>query len=327
MRRQPSDTDKTSFGLRYDAWIVVGMAAVLVVPASLTLLTVDQPRPGVDPATNPTPLGYAWSLLLFIVPMAVIGWWFFRQPDYSFQRKAFWLTVGILSPLGVLLDLLFGRKFFTFLNREATLQVDIPAVGGGIPIEELVFYLTGFIVVLLLYIWADELWLRAYNVPDYATEAGKLDRLVRFDPRSLIVGVVLLAGAVVCKRYFAADSDGFPWYFTYLVLVSIVPSVGLFRSVEPFINWRAFSLTLFFILLVSLLWEATLGVPYEWWNYKQEAMMGIFIDGWTNLPIEAVCVWFAVTYTSVLLFEAIKVHKASGRPLKKSLFGSGRKSR
>jgi hypothetical protein len=322
MSRQASDSVKTSGGSRFDAWIVVGMAAVLVVPASLTLLTVNQPRPGVDPATNPTPLGYTWSLLLFVVPMVVIGWWFFRQPGYALQRKAFWLTVGILSPLGVLLDLFFGRKFFTFLNREATLQVDIPAVGGGIPVEELVFYLTGFIVVLLLYIWADELWLGAYNVPDYVTEAGKLERLVRFDPRSLIVGVVLFAGAVVCKRYFAADPEGFPWYFTYLVLVAIVPSVGLFRSVEPFINWRAFSLTLFFILLVSLLWEATLGVPFEWWNYNQKAMMGIFIGGWTNLPIEAVCVWFAVTYSSVLLFEAIKVHLASDRPLKESLFGA-----
>lgn len=321
MSRSYSDSEKTSFGSGYDAWIVVGMVAVLVVPASLTLLTVSQPRTGVDPATNPTPLGYTWSLLLFIVPMAVIGWWFLRHPDYSSQRKAFWLTVGILSPLGIVLDLLFGNKFFTFLNRQATLQVDIPAVGGGIPIEELVFYLTGFIVVLLLYIWADELWLGAYNVPDYATKAGDVERLLRFDPRSLMVGVVLIAGAVVCKRYLAADPDGFPWYFTYLVLVAIVPSVGLFRSVEPFINWRAFSLTLFFVLLVSLLWEATLGLPYEWWNYNHEAMMGIFIDGWTNLPIEAVCVWFAVTYTSVLLFEAIKIHQASNRPLKESLFG------
>jgi hypothetical protein len=312
---------KTSSGSSYDAWIVVGMAAVLVVPASLTLLTVDQPRPGVDPASNPTPLGYTWSLLLFIVPALVIGWWFFRRSDLTLQRRAFWWTVGVLIPLGVLLDLLFGRKFFTFLNREATLQVDIPTIGGGIPIEEFVFYLTGFIVVLLLYIWADEFWLGAYNIPDYAAEADKLDRLVRFDPRSLVVGFVLLVGAVLCKRFFAANPEGFPWYFTYLVLVAVVPSVGLFRSVEPFINWRAFSLTFFVMLLVSLLWEATLGVPYEWWNYNQEAMMGIFIDGWTNLPIEAVCVWFAVTYSSVLLFEAIKVHQASGKPLKRSLFG------
>jgi hypothetical protein len=323
MRQQPPGSDSSPIGSRYDAWIVVGMAAVLVLPASLTLLTVEQPRPGVDPALNPTPLGYTWSLLLFVVPMVVIGWWFFRHPGYTLQKRAFWLTVGILSPLGILLDLLFGRKFFTFLNREATLQVDIPAVGGGVPIEELVFYLTGFILVLLLYIWADELWLGAYNIPDYATAASGVDRLVRFDPRSLVVGVVLLAGAVLCKRFIAAEPEGFPWYFTYLVVVAVVPSVGLFRSVEPFINWRAFSLTFFLMLLVSLLWEATLGVPYEWWNYNHEAMMGIFIDGWTNLPIEAVCVWFAVTYTSVLLYETIKIQQASGRPLKNSLFGDG----
>jgi hypothetical protein len=31
-------------------------------------------------------------------------------------------------------------------------------MGGPIPVEELVFYVTGFIVVLLLYVWADEYW-------------------------------------------------------------------------------------------------------------------------------------------------------------------------
>ena len=42
-------------------WVVVTMIAVLVVPATLTLLRVERPGTPVDPATNPTPLGYTWS--------------------------------------------------------------------------------------------------------------------------------------------------------------------------------------------------------------------------------------------------------------------------
>src|SRR2546430_12778414 len=44
-----------------------------------------------------------------------------------------------------LLDLLFGNTFFIFPNKAATLGCNIPALGGAIPIEEFVFYLTGFI--------------------------------------------------------------------------------------------------------------------------------------------------------------------------------------
>ncbi len=38
-----------------------------------------------------------------------------------------------------------------------------------IPIEEFIFYITGFMAVLLIYIWCDEYWLEAYNI-DYKTE-------------------------------------------------------------------------------------------------------------------------------------------------------------
>ena len=41
--------------------------------------------------------------------------------------------------------------------------------------------------------------------------------------------------------------------------------------------------------------EATLAVPYGWWDYQQKQMMGLFIGAWAGLPIEAVVVWIAVT--------------------------------
>jgi hypothetical protein len=62
----------------------------------------------------------------------------------------------------------------------------------------------------------------------------------------------------------------------------------------PVINWRGLSLTLSIILPASLLWEATLGVPYGWWGLQDAEMIGMRITAWSRLPIEKVCVWIAV---------------------------------
>jgi len=79
---------------------------------------------------------------------------------------------------------------------------------------------------------------------------------------------------------------------------------------------------MYFILLVSMLWEATLALPYGWWNYQHHAMMGVFIGAWSQLPLEAVLVWLAVTYGTVIFFEVIKILQASERPAKQMLLGS-----
>ena len=86
----------------------------------------------------------------------------------ALQRRACGRTLAVLVPLGFLLDLLFGNAFFTFPNPAATVGIRVPAVGGPLPLEEFVFYLSGFGVVLLTYVWADEYWMAAYNIPDYA---------------------------------------------------------------------------------------------------------------------------------------------------------------
>ena len=304
-----------------DAWVVLAMIGALVIPAALTLLRVDQPRAGVDPTTNPTPLGYTWSLLLYLVPVVALAGWLLRHPEHRLQRTALGLSLFILVPLGFGLDLLLGTRFFHFRNQGATLGIGVPALGGSIPIEELVFYAMGFFFVLLLYMWTDEDWMGAYNLPDYGVEARQVPRLLGFDTRSLWVGATLVGAAVVYKKVLAAEPEGFPWYFAFLVGAAVVPSVGFYRAIERFINWRAFSVTFFLMLLVSLLWEATLGVPYEWWSYNPRMMMGLFVDGWTNLPFEAVFVWLVVSYTSVIVYETVKVYRASGRPLREALWG------
>ena len=302
-------------------YVVFAIAAVLVVPAAIALRTVVHPAILQATSDNPTPLGYTWSLLLFIVPIAALGWWFACRPDLRFPRKAFWRTIGVLTPFGFLLDLLFGNAFFIFPNEAATLGCNIPALGGAIPIEEFVFYLTGFMLVLLSYIWCDEYWMAAYNVPDYAAAAKGIPRIVCFHFASVLLGVLLIAAAIVYRKFLSGASDGFPWYFIYLVCASLIPSAGFFHTAQSFINWRAFSFTFFLLLLLSLLWEVTLALRYGWWEYRRDILVGLHIGAWSGLPIEAVCVWFAVSFTTIITYEVIKIWKALGTRALEAFFG------
>jgi hypothetical protein len=302
-------------------YVVFAIAAVLVVPAAIALRTVAHPAILQPASDNPTPLGYTWSLLLFIIPIAALGSWFACRPDLRFPRKAFWRTIAVLTPVGFLLDLLFGNAFFIFPNKAATLGCEVPAIGGAIPIEEFVFYLAGFMLVLLSYIWCDEYWMAAYNVPDYAVTAKEIPRIVRFHFGSVALGVVLIAAAIGYRKFLSGTPEGFPWYFVYLVSASLIPSAGFFYTAQPFINWRAFSFTFFLLLLISLLWEVTLALPYAWWAYRSGILMGLHIGAWFNLPIEAVCVWLAVTFTTVIIYEVIKIWKALGTRALEAFFG------
>lgn len=306
---------------RLSAWIVAAMLAMIVFPAAITLHTVSSPGTLRVLSSNPTPHGYSWSLLLFVIPIVVIVFRFLPAEGVEIPRRAFWWTIGILVPIGFGLDFFFAYHFFVFLNPGATLGIGAPALGAPVPLEEYIFYSTGFLCVLLLYVWLDEYWLAAYNVPDYPGESKKIARLFQFHPTSAIVGVILIVAAVVYKKMLSPAPEGFPGYFTVLVLGAFVPAVSFFATARPFINWRAFSLTLFFILLVSLFWEATLAVPYQWWGYRPEQMMGLSIGAWAGLPIEAVCVWIAVTYGTVTVFEIFKLWQASGRTAKHAFVG------
>ena len=307
---------------RRSAMVVMAMLAMVSVPAAITLNTVRDPAILQVTSQDPTPYGYTWSLLLWIVPILVIALWFLPQEELQLPKKAFWRTIGILVPLGFGLDYFFASRFFVFPNRGATLRIDAPALGRAVPIEEYIFYLTGFIAVLLIYVWLDQFWLAAYNVPDRPAEARKIGRLVRFHPTSVVVGAALVALGIAYKKLFSASPEGFPGYFTFLVAGSFIPSAGFLPTARPFVNWRAFSLTMFLTLLVSLLWEATLAIPYGWWGYQPRQMLGVFIDGWAGLPLEAVCVWIAVTYTTVIVFEIVQLWQASGKKARHAFLGS-----
>ena len=302
-------------------FVVFAIAGALIVPAAIALRTVVHPAILQATSDNPTPLGYTWSLALFIIPIGILAWWFACRPDLKFPRKAFWRTIAVLAPLGFALDLLFGNAFFIFQNKAATLGCNVPALGGAIPIEEFIFYLTGFMLVLLSYIWCDEYWMAAYNVPDYKEAARDITRIVRFHFASVVLGVVLIAAAIVYRKFLSGVPEGFPWYFIYLICASLVPSAGFFYTAQRFINCCAFSFTFFLLLLMSLLWEVTLALPYGWWEYRSNILVGLHIGAWSSLPIEAVCVWMAVTFTAVITYEVIKIWKALGTRALEAFFG------
>jgi hypothetical protein len=306
---------------RTSVWVVVAMLAMIIVPAALTLSSVRSPGKLETTADNPTPYGYTWSLLLFIIPILVIAIGFLPRAEIKIPRQAFWWTIGILVPVGCATDFFFASRFFRFEYPGATLQILAPALHKPVPVEEYIFYLTGFIAVLLIYLWLDEYWLAKYEEPDYRAESKNIPRLLQFHPLSAFLAIGFIVAAVVYKKQFSSDREGFPEYFTFLVLVGFVPSAAFFPVAKRFVNWRALSLTLFFVLLLSLLWEATLAVPYKWWGYQPNQMVGIKIGAWSNLPIEAVCVWIAVSYTTAIVFEVAKLWQASGRPAKHAFLG------
>ena len=137
---------------RFSSWLVAAIFAMIVVPAAFTLHTVRLSALNPTTATIPgaSPHGYTVSLLLFIIPFLVIALWFLPQEGVRISKKSFAWTIGLLFPIGAGLDFFFARYFFTFPNQSATLGIKAPALGFPVPIEEYVFYLTGFLCVLLL---------------------------------------------------------------------------------------------------------------------------------------------------------------------------------
>ena len=300
--------------------LVLAILGMIALPAALTLHTVHI-SPVVDPTVgNPTPFGYTVSLLLFLVPILVIGFWFVPRERIRISKNSFLWTVGVLFPLGAALDFFFAHSFFTYTNPGATLRISAPALGGGVPVEEYIFYFTGFVTVLLIYIWLDEFWLSAYAIRMDARERTDFARLVRFHPMSLIWAVALIAAAVFYRWTFVAG-PGFPGYFTFLILGAMAPSAALLPSAMPVINWRAFSLTILIVVLISLLWEATLAVPYGWWGFQESQMIGIRITAWSGLPIEEVLVWIAVSYATVIVYEIVRCWKSSGKRARRAFLG------
>ena len=82
------------------------------------------------------------------------------------------------------------------------------------------------------------------------------------------------------------DPAAFQGYVIFAALTALVPSSALLPSARSVINWRAFSLAIFFVLLISLMWEATLAIPYGWWIYRDQQRLRIRITAWDDFPLK-----------------------------------------
>jgi len=269
-------------------------------------------------------LRYWSSLLFWLVPVNVLAPRFFFHTDSGGRRRrAFLLAAASITGLGLILDFVFGSRILRFDEHpEQYLKlITAPFLAEPIPIEEVFFYALGPIAVLLVYAWNDEYFLSAYSHAARRQRDAPGFTFIRFSPEALIWAVVLLAAGVGARAYWSPGSGWFPLYYSFLIIVAVAPAIVLFRSVAPYVNWRAFAITTLYVVLTSLVWEVLLALPRHWWGYKPAGMIGLWVRSFSTdlewrLPIEAVIVWVVTPFSTVFGYEAIKLWQYARRPAK-----------
>ncbi len=307
--------------------IIVAGSAIALIPADVAPELIE-----LTPQ-QPSRYGYTASLALFGLPLLRLGYWLLRRTDLVMARRACLTSLSIVLPVWCLLDVLLGRSFFTFPNTGAHIPwmfwgyaFDGTGFARSIPLEEFGFYLTGIAAILLLYIWSSEVWMSKYSHSDADRKADVDKRIAEGRPiinihwGAIGTGAALFGTALLWK-YFGPHNhhEGFPGYFLFLVLTAIIPISMFVRTVRPFVNWQAFSFTMVILMLVSLLWEVTLGIPYQYWGFQESQMLGIFVTAWSNLPIEEPLLWVAAAWLNVTSYEMIRIYLASGLSLSEFL--------
>jgi hypothetical protein len=122
----------------------------------------------------------------------------------------------------------------------------------------------------------------------------------------LVVGVGLFGIAFIVRASVPpVGKSAFPGYFLFLLVTAIVPSMVCSRLAFHFVNFRALTLAWLFVLGISQFWEAALAIPYRWWGYQKDQMMGFFIKAQCDLPVEAILVWTLATWATVMVYETI----------------------
>jgi hypothetical protein len=245
------------------------------------------------------------------------------------RRRALRWSAGTIVGLGIVLDFLLGYLTLRFPGCSeppgaGPYLLCLPAVGGRIPVEELLFYAMGPVAMVLVYACADELWLSRYNPPD------DLLNLKLIQPsRNLIIAA---AGAVVVALVLWAVNGRFPTYFAFLAAGALLPAIFLYRAIGNLTNWPAFAVTTLYVIVTSLIWEVSLAIPRQWWGYEPSGMIGLTIVAWSRgdaiFPVEAAVVWLFAPFSSILIYEFAKALTHHPRPTTVALFGpSGSRAR
>jgi hypothetical protein len=248
---------------------------------------------------------YTLSLLIWIVPIVGFTIFFHIKNLLTIKKRlALGISISILAAIGIILDLFFARFFFTFPDPAMTIGFKIK----GIPVEEFIFYITGFWFILFLYVFCDEWYMVKYNPDDtyYARYARRLHHTIFLHWGSIFMAVVFIAAGIIIKFFTNGVPPLLPGYFVFLVIVAYTPTILFYRVCRKFVNWRAFAFSLLLTVLLSIIWEVTLALPRGYWNYQHQYMLGVFIPVWASIPIEAVSVWISSTLV-ILFYEWLKI--------------------
>lgn len=308
----------------------LGILALIILPVGLTLFTVEHPLKATPTSENPTPHGYTWSLLIFVVPVVSLSWRFLTVWAGRLDRRAFIIAAGAFAVTGCLLDMTLGNFFFQFPNKGAVLGIYLPGYkpGGGwtrdLPVEEFLFYVFGNLFTLLVYLWGAHVWFSRYNHESYLSLPDDTRKMFRLHwPSAVYAGVLIVVALAVKKLLVPVEyRAGFPGYLIFEILVLFFPTFLLFYSVKSYINWRAMSLSVILMWLISVIWEVTLGVPYGWWGFNKDMMLGIFIRGWSDLPIEEPILWTLAPWVTAMLYEAVRLFVHSRNSARETLLGA-----
>jgi hypothetical protein len=276
-------------------WINLGWLVVLIVTIATPLAFDAVGR-----------LTYFSSLVFWGIPMLYL-WPVFHSltaAGTGRRRRALRWSAGTIATLGVVLDLVLGHLTFRFPGCDAAPGTSpyvlcVPGLGGLVPVEELLFYVMGPIVIVLTYACADERWVGRYHSGD-----DRLDHaLIRLSPRLAALAALAAVTAIVLWRV----NGTFPTYFAFLTAGAILPAMFLYRTVGHLTNWQAVALTTLYVLLTSIIWEVTLAIPREWWGYEPAGMVGVVIAAWSRgtsiFPVEAAVVWLTAPFSCILIYE------------------------
>lgn len=269
-------------------------------------------------------LTYLASLVFWLIPLLYL-WPVFRSltaDGSGRRRRALRWSAGAIAGLGVVLDLLFGHLTFRFPGcgmPDSPYVACLPGVGGLVPVEELLFYVLGPIVMVLVYACCDERWLARYHSGHDRIDGA----LIRVSPR-----LVLAAAAAGGLALAAWRLNGtFPTYFVFLTAVAILPALFFYRAVGHLTNWPAVAMTTLYVLVTSVIWEVTLAIPRDWWGYEPDGMLGLFIAAWSRgeaiFPVEAAVVWLVAPLSCVLIYEFANAFLHHPDETTAALFGRG----
>lgn len=294
-------------------WLNLGWLVMLVVTVAVPL--------GLDAIGR---LTYFTSLALWGIPILYL-WPVFNSitaEGTGRRRRALYLSAGTIVTLGIVLDFLLGYLTLRFPGCSEPAGAGpylycLPAVGGRIPIEELLFYAMGPVAMVFAYACADELWLSRYNPKEDLLDL----KLIQLSRPFLMAAAGAAGAALVIWRV----NGNFPTYFAFLAGGALLPAVFLYRAIGNLTNWPAFAVTTLYVVVTSLIWEVTLAIPREWWGYEPSGMIGLTIAAWSRgdaiFPIEAAFVWLFAPLSTILIYEFAKALTHHPRATIVALFG------